>query len=444
MFRSNEAASTQLCKLVQSPESSQRPTCSTTHAVSMPINHFDVSLKELIDNHAGKVIDKWNSYVDRYETLFSVYRNRSITILEIGIQNGGSLEVWSQYFKDATLIVGCDVNSLCSALTFDDSRVTVVVADANSDDGVARILANSEQFDIIIDDGSHTSSDIVGSFCRLVPHLKPGGLYIVEDAHCSYWDKFGGGLFNPYSAQNFFKTLSDVINGEHWGIDVSLDFILYPFFREYHVTLSDTVLRGLRSIEFFNSMYVVKQYDLHEEFGLGARVVRGVEATVESHIAASGSKIRRPDERANSWLIHSISIPNSGLSRSQVASVNVKDFAPDDKNIEEWELYKSFLLSRNLHAIIGELNEVSLALTDSVRFLEAEISLLQTELFDLMSAKTAAVTRGDEIRKECDETIQTLRSYIDLLNKVIGLRDKCMNKTADASERRHRIARRGR
>jgi hypothetical protein len=37
-------------------------------------------------------------YIDAYDAVLVPYSQKEITLVEIGIQNGGSLEVWSKFF----------------------------------------------------------------------------------------------------------------------------------------------------------------------------------------------------------------------------------------------------------------------------------------------------------------------------------------------------------
>ena len=62
--------------------------------------------------NTGKKITKWKHYFPIYEKHFEPIRNKPIKILEIGILNGGSLEMWRYYFPEAT-IVGIDINPVC-------------------------------------------------------------------------------------------------------------------------------------------------------------------------------------------------------------------------------------------------------------------------------------------------------------------------------------------
>src|SRR6266478_3182925 len=169
------------------------------------------TLAQLYREHAGKVSDRWSLYLYGYDRLFLQHRKRPIRLLEIGIQNGGSLEIWSKYFSQAETLVGCDIDPGCRQLQYDDPRITIVVADATKENALREILTHSPRFDIIIDDGSHRTQDIVRSFARYFPYLEESGLYVVEDLHSSYWNRYAnithhaGGLYHPESAISFFK-----------------------------------------------------------------------------------------------------------------------------------------------------------------------------------------------------------------------------------------------
>ena len=56
-------------------------------------------LKDLYQNHSGKVSDKWDIYLKEYEDKLNKYQKLPIKFFEIGILNGGSLEIFSKYFE---------------------------------------------------------------------------------------------------------------------------------------------------------------------------------------------------------------------------------------------------------------------------------------------------------------------------------------------------------
>ena len=214
----------------------------------------DKTHSQLHSEHVGKLSDKWALYLTEYDRAFSEYRDSPVRLLEIGIQNGGSLEIWSKYFLNGVKFVGCDINPKCSRLQFDDSRISVVIGDANADGTQKAILNHSPEFDIVIDEGSHVSSDIVKSFVKYFTKIVDGGVYIAEDLHCSYWQEYEGGLYDPFSSISFFKALADIINFEHWGVDKSREELLNGFSSKYGLVISNELLERVHSVVFINSV----------------------------------------------------------------------------------------------------------------------------------------------------------------------------------------------
>lgn len=237
------------------------------------------TFKQLHQEHKGKMSDKWSLYLDEWDRLFAPFRNKEIRLLEIGIQNGGSLEIWGKFFTKAEKIVGCDIDQKCYELQFDDSRIATVVGDANSDDCEKEILLQSPTFDVIIDDGSHKSSDIVRSFARYFPHLNDGGIYVAEDLHCSYWKYFEGGLYDPYSSVAFFKRLADIVNFEHWRTNKPRNILLEKFAETLEIEFDDLDLARIHSVEFINSLCIIRKSS-PEKNVIGNRIVVGLEECV--------------------------------------------------------------------------------------------------------------------------------------------------------------------
>jgi hypothetical protein len=254
-------------------------------------------------SHRLKLTDKWSIYLPTYERLLSPHVSQPWRILEIGVQNGGSLEVWAHFFPCATHIVGCDNDPACANLGFDDPRIAVIVGDANADATELAIAGVAAQFDFIVDDGSHRSSDIVRSFARYFPRLADGGLYVVEDLHCSYWAGYEGGVLHPTSSMGFFKRLADVVNHEHWGIPNRRGDLFASFASQYGIALDEDLLAHVHSIEFVNSICVVRRRAPAENL-LGQRVVLGAVAAVQDEPRAlHGTAHRVPDQTGNTWSV---------------------------------------------------------------------------------------------------------------------------------------------
>jgi hypothetical protein len=243
------------------------------------------SLKDIFRKQEGYVSDKWELYLEEYDKLFEGFRDKPIALLEIGVQNGGSLEIWSRYFHKDSIIVGLDIDEKCAQLKYENPNIKVIIGDATKPEIIEVIRKESgvESFDVIIDDGSHTSEDIIKAFCNLFPILKIGGLYIVEDLHCSYFKAFGGGLQKSLSSIEFLKNLVDIVNYEHWRLNIPRSLVLKDFFRLYSTDLNDLELAKIHSIKFLNSLCIIEKDSLINN-RLGKRFVVGKYAEVSQTI----------------------------------------------------------------------------------------------------------------------------------------------------------------
>lgn len=124
-----------------------------------------------------------HGYTLVYEPYLAPLRDRPIRLLEIGVWEGASLQMWSRAFPQG-LIVGVDL---------DLSRVkkplppNVATLQGSQDDrAFLAHVALHGPFDVILDDGSHLPEHQRASFDALWPHVTPGGLYIVEDLQVGY------------------------------------------------------------------------------------------------------------------------------------------------------------------------------------------------------------------------------------------------------------------
>lgn len=259
------------------------------------------SLVELYEQHRGKTSDKWTNYLPAYQAHFDPLRKTAVSVLEIGVQNGGSLEIWAKYFPEAKHILGCDIDERCRALVFDDPRVNLIVGDATSEPIRRKLIEISGPLDIVIDDGSHRSEDIVRTFSQYFPYLRDGGVYVAEDLHASYWQAYEGGVFHPYSSISFFKKLCDIINHEHWAVEANRISLLEGFRTQYGVEFDELELARIHSITFVNSVcFIKKAHPLANV--LGKRVIVGIEEliTKRADILSKGPS-SGPSEAGNEW-----------------------------------------------------------------------------------------------------------------------------------------------
>ena len=139
---------------------------------------------------------------------------RALRILEIGVRGGSSLQLWHAYFPRAT-IIGIDISLKNTNLAGLSERVTVMECDQSDPVALQRVIDRvGGEFDVIIDDGGHTMQQQQVSLGFLLPHLAPGGLYIVEDLHTSKSSFYERQLYNPTGAPTTLALLNSLIDAD--------------------------------------------------------------------------------------------------------------------------------------------------------------------------------------------------------------------------------------
>ena len=150
-----------------------------------------MTLRDCFDGHCGRVLGKIDHFFDVYETHLARFRNTPVRVLEIGVDQGGSLELWRSYFGAGADIHGIDIDPLAAERAPADC--TVHIGSQGDEAFLHDVSEQNGPFEIVIDDGSHEMGDQISSFEVLYPRLSENGLYICEDAFTSYWTEYDGG-----------------------------------------------------------------------------------------------------------------------------------------------------------------------------------------------------------------------------------------------------------
>jgi hypothetical protein len=137
-------------------------------------------------------------YLEVYDPILSHWTDKDVKLLEIGIHKGGSLNLWRDYFPKGT-IAGIDLELPEGFIP--GERIQLFQGSQGDTQFLSQVAASiaPDGFDIIIDDASHIGELSKTTFWHLFDHhLKPGGLYAIEDWGTGYLDDFPDGRrFDP-------------------------------------------------------------------------------------------------------------------------------------------------------------------------------------------------------------------------------------------------------
>jgi cephalosporin hydroxylase len=173
-------------------------------------------------NHSS---DKWEPYFEIYERHLRKFRGQPVNLVEVGVQKGGSLEMWSDYFGGGATIIGIDVDPECTNLKYDVKNINVLIGDQSSAEFWDTFFQSHQTpIDIFIDDGGHYMDQQILTFEKVFPRMPVGSIYICEDVHTSYMPHNGGGYGVKSSFINYAKGYIDVIHNS-WinEFDTELD-----------------------------------------------------------------------------------------------------------------------------------------------------------------------------------------------------------------------------
>ena len=103
-------------------------------------------------------------------------------MLEIGVQSGGSMIIWPQWFSDIDFTyIGVDINPLCLQLDMcNDDQIHVEIGSQEDPVFLQGLCDKYGPFDIIIDDGGHTAKQMITTLRTLFPCIKEGGFMLLK------------------------------------------------------------------------------------------------------------------------------------------------------------------------------------------------------------------------------------------------------------------------
>lgn len=189
--------------------------CDLNYLINNDLIKASNDLETFFLGSKHKNMYKWLHYFEVYDKVLNRYRNRNVTILEIGVSNGGSMEMWKSYFGEKAVIVGIDINPKCKS--FETDSIKIEIGSQEDEKFLGGVAKKYGHFDIIIDDGGHTMKQQILSFRMLFPVLSSGGTYICEDCHTSYWTGYGGGYNRKGTFIEFAKRCVDGLNVQFIG-----------------------------------------------------------------------------------------------------------------------------------------------------------------------------------------------------------------------------------
>jgi len=208
----------------------------------------------------GPKIWKWHHYFRVYHKHLARYQAMAqagtvINLLVVGVQSGGEVGMWRNYFGDSLHFTGIDINPACKQIETWHPNTKIHTGDQGDAAFLTSVVSALPTPHIIIDDGSHVNAHQILTFETYFPYLDKNGVYIVEDVTTSYSKP---GVFHR-SVSTEGLPLSDGPDQtliEH--MKVRADYVNgYWASPEYAETMP--FVKAVDSIAFYDGMVVVEK-----------------------------------------------------------------------------------------------------------------------------------------------------------------------------------------
>ena len=170
------------------------------------MNNTSLSFRSFLESPYKST--KRSNYFDIYDVVLSKYIGKKVTVIEIGVLNGGGLFMLRNFLGHEARIIGVDLNPSCKI--FEKYGFEIEILNQSNRKSWNEFFTRVGKVDIIIEDGGHTNYQQINSLSSCINNIRDGGIYLCEDTHTSYWPEFG----NPSKTSfiEFIKTSIDIIN----------------------------------------------------------------------------------------------------------------------------------------------------------------------------------------------------------------------------------------
>ena len=190
-----------------------------------------MSLEEIVNNSRTDK-NTTHSYLPLYQQLLSSKKETAKNVLEVGIYSGGSIQLWNDFFLNAT-VYGLDImniNDVWEGIKNKERIILYTSTDAyNNDFFITNFLNKNIKCDFMLDDGPH-SLESMKQFIKLYSQIMTDdGILIIEDVQSWDWIDI---LKNevPEHLKEFIKTYDLRPNKNRYDdIVFTIDKSMQPF-----------------------------------------------------------------------------------------------------------------------------------------------------------------------------------------------------------------------
>ena len=158
---------------------------------------------------------KLTGYFPVYEEILKDLKSKPIVFVEVGVMNGGSLEMWSKYLHEDSRIIGVELNK--NAVKLRDKGYEIFIGDQSKPEFWQNFYKEVGTIDVLLDDSGHTNLCQIVTLNESIQNINDGGKIIIEDVGTSFMSHFGNPSRNSFL--NFSKNAVNKLYGRNQSLN---------------------------------------------------------------------------------------------------------------------------------------------------------------------------------------------------------------------------------
>ena len=146
-------------------------------------------MEKIVDNSKTDK-NTTHSYLPLYQKLLIKKKETARNVLEVGIDRGGSIKLWSDFFINAN-VYGLDIMNISNVWNdIKNNKKIILYTSIDAYDNnffISNFLNKNIKFDFMLDDGPHTLESMK-QFIKLYSQIMTDdGILIIEDVQSLDW-----------------------------------------------------------------------------------------------------------------------------------------------------------------------------------------------------------------------------------------------------------------
>jgi len=172
------------------------------------VDRTKVKLTELFRLYGAS--SKSEEYIELYSTIEGLLHDKKVNcIVEFGTASGSSARALSDKYPSSTIYT-IDINESCQLIFQNHPKIVPITADQSNIKSLTEIANIIPSIDLVIDDGSHMSSDILKTLQIFSLKLKSDSIYVIEDC-----DSAGNLGYSDYMNHKFRRNKEENLRAEY-------------------------------------------------------------------------------------------------------------------------------------------------------------------------------------------------------------------------------------